>query len=404
MRKATSMTAIVTVFLTSMLALALSAGANMGGFSVSPIFSENQNPATQGFFDLRVGAGGQQEISISISNLGEEPIDVEVMLVTAATNRNGIISYSGSGQIDRDIPHQFAEMASFPGDGNINIPAGQSAILPITIDLPSDGFDGVILGSVRVLLGISDEERAQAGMIVNRFAQTIPIRLTHREGIPDPDFLMGGVAAELVAHRAAIVAEIRHPIPRQTMGAAVSAQIYPAGSSDAIFTVSEMSVDFAPNTVFPFSLIDDAGFGIQAGNYTATILIEHDGRTWTFEEPFTIALQEAAAVNTAAANQQQQQQPAGGLAIPIWVIAAIGAGVVIMVVLIFLVVKSKRAGAKDLEVFNQRMQSIGKNPPPQQSAEEKDPDKQEMLDQIKNLDKEELARLMEEVQAKGKDN
>jgi len=362
MRKAIQKIAILTVLLTSVFALAMSAGANTGGFSVTPNLPENQHPDTRGFFNLRVAPGQMQEITVSINNPGEEEIHVEVSLITATTNMNGIINYSTPGISDETLVHSFADLASIPGDGNITIPAGQSAVLPITLNIPAEGFEGIILGSVYVLLGISEEELAEGGMLVNRFASVTPIRLQQQEdeNLPVFDFVLGGITAELVNHRAAIVAEIRNIQPRLAASATASAHIYPAGGSEPIFTISDMSVDFAPNSIFHFSLVDQAGFGIQAGDYNAAITLSHGTRIWEFEEAFTIEPHQAAAVNQAAVNQQRT--PSGMGSIPLWAIIGVGA-VLILLVVIVLIVKSKNAKTRELEAFHQRMMELQNKKP-----------------------------------------
>ena len=104
----------------------------------------------------------------------------------------------------------------------------------------------------------------------------------------ESDFLLGDVVAEVVFSRAEIVVNVRHTTPRMAMDAVVGARIYPAGSNTAIFSREDIAVDFAPNTIFPLTIIDREGLGISPSEYLARVQIEYGGRTWEFERVFTV--------------------------------------------------------------------------------------------------------------------
>jgi len=287
--------------------IAITASANQAGFSISPNFPENQYPGSTGFFDLRVIPGQCQEISINIINSGDEDMTVEINLFTAGTNRNGIVDYTTEAIADKTMAFPFSQIASSPAQDEVIIPAGHQTTVPIFIDIPEDGFDGIILGSIHVLRGISEEERTQAGMFVNRFAQVIIVRLQENYNPVPVDFILGDVGLETLYHSAAIVSEIRNPKPRLTMGAVINAQVYPVGQDTAIFAINDMKADFAPNSVLRLSMIDRAGYGISAGDYIARYQIEHNGEIWGFEREFTIGEK----IGLDAANNQQA--PDGGI-------------------------------------------------------------------------------------------
>ena len=353
--KMKTLTALV-VWLTCVFALATMAGAN-GGFSVTPVFPSNQNPESTGAFNLNVTPGQRQEIAVMVNNPQDEPITVEISLISPGTNRNGIIDYTGPGRLDETIEGaSFSDIAHLTVSEDITVPANMSAEIPVIIEIPQDGIEGVMLGAVHVLLGITDEEVEDAGMIVNRFAHVISVRL-QEEGASEPpaDFALGEVRVDLVNHRAAIVADVRNPQPRFAMGAIAHAQVYPAGSDQPMFTAGNVGVDFAPNSIFPFSMTDEGGYGIPPGSYIARVQIEHDGQNWEFEETFTVAAQAAAVVNAAAVNQQASPyQLRGGF--PAWGFAAIGAGVILLIGLTALILRSKSKSRKEIQQLMEQIE------------------------------------------------
>jgi hypothetical protein len=349
---------IVYIFSILALTIALTISVRaIGGFTVIPVYPDNQNSETPSFFNLRVTAGQRQEFSVRVNNSGDTDMSVEVSLVTAKTNEHGAVDYSSTTlKTDVSMQNPLAEIGTVNGDA-IHIPAGGSVEVPIFIDIPQEGFDGIILGSVYVLRGITDEERENAGMLLNQFAHVIPIRLQERDTAISTEFFLGDVYATVINRMAAISIEIRNPQPRLTMGATVEAFVYPAGSNTPIFGVSNMSVDFAPNSVFPLWLRDREGFGLMAGDYFVTVKLEHDGIVWEFEHPFTIEAEEAEAVNAQALNiQQAPVQPgtsdnlfAGSSGMLILIIGGTVFATLAIIATIFFVVKAQNKKTEKLE-------------------------------------------------------
>jgi len=317
------------------------------GFAVSPVLPENQRNNGNTFFDLLVSPGQEQDISIIINNSTDEDIIVLVETITASTNRNGDVNYTPTGQImDETLKHALEDIATVP-ESHYSIPANTNLQVPINLSIPNEPFDGIILGSIRVLREATDEERAAAGSIVNQMAFVNVVRLLQdeeAENIP-ADFKLGVITAELINFRAGIVANIRNTQPKLIRGASSSAKIIPKGSDEAIFERIINDLDFAPNSIFPFSLIDEAGFGIEAGEYTAIISVTYQDETWNFEEDFTIEPLAAAVANEGALNQETQQRQLvsideGTHDIPQWAIIGMVIGALILIGIIVLIIRS----------------------------------------------------------------
>jgi hypothetical protein len=252
--------------------------------------------------------------------------------------------------MDETLQTPLEEMITIP-QTHYTVPADSSIPISVTLSVPEQPFEGIALGSIRVLKEVTEEERAAGGMIVNQFAYVVAVRLAQSRNADsmEPDFALGEVTAELVNHRASIVAQIRNPVSRLTSAASVTATIYPKGGDQSIFSYDMPDVSFAPNSIFNLSFVDRAGYGIEAGEYTAKISVEHQGKTWDFDRDFIITAQQAAVVNESAVNQQQAQQspraPVIGAVgrIPQWVvytgITVISIMFVCLIVLTIIIVK-----------------------------------------------------------------
>jgi len=233
--------------------LLITATAEMD-FSVTPELPDNQRPNGSSFFDLIVAPGMQQELTIIVSNTRDDEIVVLVELITASTSRNGQINYTSRGMLDSSLKFSFEDMVTIP-QTHFTIPAGDEITIPVSLTVPSESFDGAILGSIRVLREATDDEREEAGAIVNQYAHITAVRLVmtdDAEEIIQPDFALGSITTELVNYRASIIAYIRNIEPILIKSATATARIFPLGSDQPIFEHTMESLDFAPNSVFPF--------------------------------------------------------------------------------------------------------------------------------------------------------
>jgi len=346
MRRKNRLLLIIAATLLYALATPLTAKAS-DSFSVTPILPENQSPESLGSFNLDVKAGQSQEIEVLVANHNSDIIIVEVSLITPGTGRSGVIDFSQSGVLDETLATSFADIAELKVESTITIPAGGTAVVPITLQIPTEGFDGVIFGAIHVLLTVSEEEMAEAGQFVNRFAQVIPVRLfMDRATAIAPDFLLGDIGLDLIVGVAALEANIRNPKPRFCIGATVSAEIFPRGTNVPIFTVIDLEVDFAPNSVYPLTMLDNAGYGISAGDYTAIIAIEFGGSAWSFEQDFHVSQNMSNEVNSNAINQQVPPRlllhESSLSDIILWIVAGSAGFVLVLCIVIMIIVRINR--------------------------------------------------------------
>jgi len=338
----------MTIFIVlASLAALLTIPAAAMDFSVSAVLPGNQRPNGSAFFDLLVHPGQEQDLIVEISNTRSTDIVVLVETITASTSRNGQINYTASGKMDDSLEHSFEDIVAMP-QSYYDIPAKTTIQVPISLTVPDAPFSGAILGSIRVLREATQEEKDAAGAIVNQYAHVTAVRLVQSENAEEipADFALGEINVELVNYRASIIANVSNTQPIIIKGATASAVIYPKGSDQAIFEDSIESLDFAPNSVFPYSFVDREGYGIDAGDYTVAINIGYDGRDWNFRQDFTIDPKTADEVNEGAVNQHGQVRPeAEGIApaeTPAWVYIMIAIGGAVLTALIALVIMVAR--------------------------------------------------------------
>jgi len=345
----------IAIFLVMAIAFTVQAEASMG-FSVTPSFPENQL-SNSGFYDLRITPGQQQDIIVTVSNPTDTEIVVAVEAFTVSTARGGTIDYSSTRINDETLPYFMSELIAI-SEPQVAVPPNSQIDVPLRLTAPDESFDGILLGSLRFLREPTEAEAQSSGAIMNRYAHAVAIRLSMNDRELDADFALGEITSQITNARASIVVDVRNPVARMARGVQAEARIFELGSNEEIFYQSIDEVDFAPNSVFPFTMVDRAGYGISAGMYRAEIRLDYQGQTWQFNQEFKIAPTQAATVNTAARNQNQRQVSqlaAEDTQMPPFVWILIGAGVLAVAAAVILMIKQKM---KSNEILRQMQQRI----------------------------------------------
>jgi len=325
------------------------------GFTVTPELPETQRENGSSFFDLIVAPGLQQDITLIVSNTGDDDIVVQVELITTSTNRNGQINYTSKGVPDSTLEFSFEDIASV-SQTHYEIPAREEVIISVTVAVPNEYFEGALLGSIRILREATDREREDPDTNVDQYTHVTAVVLVMRddaEEILDPDFALGSITIEPAGNSSLVTANVRNIKPILVIGATVTAKIFPAGGDQPIFENTMDSVDFAPNSIFPFSFTDREDFYIDPGNYTAVVTLQYQDMTWEFEENFAIAPDEADEVNEVdesneGADNQNVLQEDEEKSTPIWIIIAISFGGVILIIVIVMIIVTAKSSRKGL--------------------------------------------------------
>ncbi|MCL2248972.1 MAG: DUF916 and DUF3324 domain-containing protein [Oscillospiraceae bacterium] len=349
-KKARKLVSIIALVMLSAFALNITAAAM--GFSVNAVLPENQRDNGSSFFDLIVYPGQEQDLLITIDNMQDREVLMLVEIITASTSRNAEINYTSAGLSDETMKFSIGDILTV-SDSAITVAPETTIQVPLKMVVPDEPFEGILLGSIKVTAEPTEEEIA-AGGIVNRFSHIIAVRLMQSEGADQNipvEFLLRDVTAELTNHRVSVVARIRNPEPRIVRDFTVSAEITPVGSNQIFFEREIQNVEMAPNSIFPFTLVDEAGYGIEAGDYVARLTITHEEQTWYFEENFTVDDRWAAELKEGAINitGEERPDPSWWMNIPMWAIIAAGGGALVIFLLVILIISQNKKSKKDMQ-------------------------------------------------------
>lgn len=335
---------LTLLFLISFLSLNQSVQAtetNQIGYTVAPVIPDNQIGDTSAYFDLRVEPSQQQTIQVELQNDSTEDKTVQAQLANATTNINGLVVYEAetNEEIDYSLRKPLTEWVDLSAN-EITIPAGQSVMLDVTLNVPEEAFDGVKLAGL-IFQEVTEEETGdpsgkQGVTVQNAFTYIIALQVSENDNEVPVDFAIGKVSPELANGSRTVVAQIQHPQARLTGGVSIQADIFEQNGDQVIASKTMEDVSFAPNSTMPFTVEWDKA--LKAGDYRIDMVLTRGDQEWDFTKEFTIQPEEEAEINEAAVTEVVDDSAS----LPTWVIIAAILVVIIIITLIAYVLHLKR--------------------------------------------------------------
>lgn len=282
-----------------------SGGSGNVGFAVRASIPENQRDPMQTYFDLRMQPGQQQDLEVEVINSGSQEIEVQVSAISASTASNGLIDYRTPNRHDTSLKVPFSSISTVQ-QPVMRIPAGETHKAIISVSMPAEPYDGIILGGLLFTktpeseMTNADGESLgedQAGtMITNVYSYVLGVVLNETDVEVLPDFELVAVAAELVNYSASAVHYVRNKEAAIAKDISISLEVTKKGGSEVIHKYNRDDLEMAPNSLMELNTGWDPG-AFEAGDYVSRMHLEQGGRSWDFEQEFSIAADQAAKIN-----------------------------------------------------------------------------------------------------------
>ncbi len=269
------------------------------GYSVRAIIPENQIDHSISYFDLRMSPNQHQEIQTEIFNSSNEDINIDVHITNPITNSNGLIDYTDlEVKTDRSLKIPITKIASI-NDMTINIPAGESKIVPIQLEMPEKEFDGIILGGVYFEKRIEKTAEKTSGVqITNKYTYVLGLKLSETENEVKPKLHLKSVYPNLVNYHTAVIANIQNSTPVIVDKLAINAKVFNSkGKVENRVDVEDYKM--APNSSMDF-VIDWKNKELKPGKYTLSLHANSGIQNWDWEKQFVIQEGKAKILNEEA--------------------------------------------------------------------------------------------------------
>lgn len=306
-------------------------------FSIKAKIPDNQINKRLTYFDLRVSPGDTQTLEIEVFNNSLESLEVSVEAHAASTNQGGLIEYTKTVEKDASLKHSFADIASVETP-RLSVGSGQTETARISMAIPLEPFDGVILGGIVVtkLTGTASPSASPASAastsITNEYAYVVGVRLSENDALVEPDFRLRNIEPTLVNYKPALAVNLQNHQPAIVKGLSIAAKVYALNSSLPAADVLKDDIDVAPNSSYDF-IIDWNNAPIAPGDYRLQMKATLGERVWEWDEGFTVGAVESSEVNSGAIGLEKKDRT--------WLYILIGVGALLILALVYIATRRR---------------------------------------------------------------
>lgn len=318
------------------------------GFSWEVKQPDNQRDKTKTYFDLLVKPGEKENLQMVLKNTTDKDLTVLVETNTAVTNDNGVIDYGVTDpKIDATMKYPFGKMAHT--EPEVKLAPKEEKTIEIQVDVPTDPFNGIILGGIHLAQKEDgDEESQQSGVqIKNKFAVVVGVRLSENDNPVEADMKLLDVKAGQRNYRNVILANLQNPMPRILSGIKVTADVFAANNtSQPIYHSQQENLQMAPNSNFNYGItMNNKAF--RPGKYVLKMVAQADDKEWKFEKEFEIKADEAKKFNDKAVELAEEPKD-----YTLYIIIAVVVLILVIILVVFWIIHSKRK--HELELAKQK--------------------------------------------------
>lgn len=314
--------------------------SNSLDYSVRPLMPENQRDETKAYFDLLMEPGEEQTIQLEVTNHAEEDKTINVSVATATTDGGGVAVYDTRTGIAADdtLLYKMEDLVST--EGRIIVPAGETYTVTLKVLVPSVSFDGILAGGINFQEIIDEkdaESTTESGVtIINEYAYVVALLLRVNETEVLPDIQLNKVQAAQSNWKNVISANLQNFKPAYVTKMNITAQVTKKESTEVLYESNQEQLGMAPNSNFNYA-IPLNGKAFEAGTYVLSLEVNSAEGSWTFEEEFDITAEEARALNETDVTIERSN---------LWLYVLIGAGILFVVFVIFMLVLYKKRNTK----------------------------------------------------------
>jgi hypothetical protein len=284
--------------------------------------------------------GQKQILKVQIKNNTDKNIVVEAKANSAITNSNGIADYSISNpKVDDTLDIPFTNIAKVKKETKIQ--AKSEVTVEITIEMPKQQYDGVILGGLH-FSEKEDEEQAkkedESIQINNKYAYVIGVLLRETDKVIKPDLKLNEIKPTQINARNVVTANLQNIKPAMLKSLSVDAKVYTEQGKKILHETKKENLRMAPNSNFDYAISWDH-LAFESGTYRLEMKATDGDQTWDWTRTFTIKDNTAEKLNTSAVDVEGDNT--------IWYF--IGGSILLLLLIIFIFFLAKRSRKEDYD-------------------------------------------------------
>lgn len=257
-------------------------------YYVKPLLPDNNQGRETSYYDLLMEAGQSQTIQLEIVNHTSTNKVFSVDIVDSLTTNSGAIGYDKKGNYDSTLKYKFTDSASALKE--VRIKAMESQIIDVTLEMPKEQFDGLMIGGIHIS---EMKETKETGGIDNVFSYIVPVKIHETE----KDFPNQLTFSDIkIKKNNQIAVKIQNPNPNILSDITLQATIYKKGYQGAVYEHTMKNIQIAPNSnFFPLIILEEEQ--LDAGKYEIEFYAANEKFQEKWKSEFTISKNQVANSN-----------------------------------------------------------------------------------------------------------
>ncbi len=279
--------------------------ANSGGFTYELVKPDNHQGGPA--LNLRLAAGEKQNLHFKLKNYAKTETVINIKIAGARTNNVGGLEYGPNKfKEDSSLKYDLTDLVKIPE--SITLQPEEEVEVPIEINMPEVGFDGVVLGGVQLQESDSEnkEEKSEGQSVVNKLAYLFGMVISENDKKVTPKLSLKKVYPELSNYTNAIFVDMANTKATLINDMVTEVQIMKRGQSTSLYESKKTNMKMAPNSIIQYPVSLDRS-KMVAGKYTAHISVVYDGQKKSWTKDFAITTEEADKFNEQDVNLLQER-------------------------------------------------------------------------------------------------
>lgn len=263
-------------------------------FIIEQRFPDNQIGNVK-YYNLLVTPNESQTIYFNVKNVSKKELNVNLELKNGSTVENADKQYLSDIAPDPSMKYPFNTVASLPKD-KLQLKPGESQDVAVSLNFPSEDFDGVIVGGIRVYTDAEESNESGNFSIVNRMNYIMVVQLQSNLNAVSKNLNLISYGGKVNSSNAVYYANIQNDQPVVMNNLKITGGIRNKNNGALVGTVDLCDRGILPNTNFDviYKLEDQ---GVKSGSYSLNLKIEDEQNVWEWNEDFEISKKEADKIN-----------------------------------------------------------------------------------------------------------
>ena len=242
---------------------------------------------------------GSQELKVKIFNNKKHDIKVKAMVTPATICRNGFISYTNFTNHDESLRYPLSDILKLD-QSEYTVPAGSFVTASALLNVPTESFDGIILGGL-VFTKVADDSKTAkeaqlSAQIENEYQYVVGVMLSENDNKVTANMNLKYIKSTLANYHTNLAVNLQNDTPVIIPNLKISATVYKKVNSEIYKFTEKENIKMAPNSNFDF-MVDWQNHKFEAGEYRVHVIAQNSEYFWEWDENFIITPTEANDIN-----------------------------------------------------------------------------------------------------------